>query len=50
VAHSRKHGCNGKATVPSLYIVDFHVAVNNMKPLGFAVETQERVSFALLSK
>jgi len=35
--------------VPSVYIVDLHVAVNCMKPVGFAVETQEWVSFALLS-
>lgn len=33
--------------MPSLHIVDLHVAVNNMKPLGFAVKAQG-VSFAVV--
>jgi hypothetical protein len=33
----------------SLFIVDLHVAVNNIKPLCFATETQEWVPFAPLS-
>ena len=33
----------------SLCIVEIHVAVNNIKPLCFAIETQERLPFAPLS-
>jgi len=30
-------------------IVDFHIAVNNIKPLSVAMETQQWVIFVLLS-
>ena len=30
-------------------VVDFHVAVNNIKPLSVAMETQQWVIFVLLS-
>ena len=33
----------------SLFIVDLHVVVNNIKPLCFAIETQEWVPLAPLS-
>jgi hypothetical protein len=33
----------------SLYIVDLHIAVNNVKPLGVTMEMQEWVLFALWS-
>jgi len=35
--------------VLSLFIVDLHVVVNNIKPLCFAIETQEWVPFVPLS-
>ena len=37
----RNHCCHGKATVRSLFIVvGVDVAVNNIKMLSFAMETQ----------
>jgi hypothetical protein len=33
----------------SLFIVDLHVVVNNIKPLNVAMEKQEWITFALLS-
>jgi hypothetical protein len=33
----------------SLFIVDLHVVVNNIKPLCFVIEKQERIPFAPLS-
>jgi len=42
VAHSRKHCCYGNTIMLSLYIVvELLVAVNNVKPLSVAMETQE---------
>jgi hypothetical protein len=35
--------------IHSLWIVDIHVVVNNIKPVSIVVETQEWVPFALLS-
>jgi hypothetical protein len=41
--------CCGNATIRSLsFAVDLHVAVNNIKQLSVAMETQEWVHFALL--
>lgn len=42
VAHSGKHCCYGNTIMLSLYIVvDLLVAINNVKPLRVAMETQE---------
>jgi predicted metal-binding protein len=48
VACSCNHCCYENATTHFLCIVDLHVAVNNMKLLTFAMETQEWAPFALL--
>ena len=50
VARSRNYCCRGNAILCTFcIIVDFHVAVNNIKPLSVAMETQEWILFALLS-
>jgi hypothetical protein len=50
VAHSRTTRSYGNATMLLICIVvDFHVSVNNIKPLSFAMKTQQWVFFALLS-
>jgi hypothetical protein len=47
VARSRNDCCYGYATMRYLSIVDIYVAVNNIKPSSFAMETQEWVPFPL---
>lgn len=47
-AHPRNHCCHGNARV-SLYFVELHAAVNNIKlVVGFAAEMEQLISFALL--
>jgi hypothetical protein len=45
-----RNDCHGSATILSLFIIDLHVAFSSVKPSSFAMETQEKVRFALLSK
>ena len=50
VARSRNYCCYLNATVHSLYILgNLNVAVNDIKPLRVAMETQEWIPYALVS-
>ena len=48
VAHSCNHCCYENTTTHFLCIVDLHEAVNNIKLLTAAMETQEWAPYALL--
>jgi hypothetical protein len=48
MVRSRNHPYHGEATMRSLYIVELHVAANNIKSLSVAMEMQHLVRFALL--
>jgi hypothetical protein len=48
LVRSPNNRCNGKATMRSIYIVvELHVPVNNIKPLGVATETQLLLSYRI---
>ena len=51
VARSRNHCCHANATIRSLFIVvGVYVAVSNIKVFIIAMEMQQWLPFALLSK